>query len=60
MRKRVWSILLAVCMVLALLPATALAANVLYSGRCGANASWVTIVRNLIPVINIPLPKTGY
>lgn len=41
MRKRVWSILLAVCMVLALLPATALAANVLYSGRCGANASWV-------------------
>ncbi len=25
-----------------------------------ANASWVTIVRNLIPVINIPLPKTGY
>lgn len=41
MRKRVWSILLAVCMVLVLLPATALAANVLYSGRCGANASWV-------------------
>jgi len=25
-----------------------------------ANASWSTIVRNLIPVINIPLPKTGY
>jgi hypothetical protein len=33
----------------------------LYAGTWeSANASWVTIVRNLIPVINIPLPKTGY
>ena len=41
MKKRIWGILLAVCMVLALLPARAQAANVLVSGSCGANASWV-------------------
>ena len=25
-----------------------------------ANASWITIVRNLTPVKRVPLPKTGY
>lgn len=41
MKKRVWSILLTLCMVFALLPAAASAANVLYSGTCGEHATYV-------------------
>ena len=41
MKKRILSILLTLCMIFALLPATAAAANVLISGKCGANATWV-------------------
>lgn len=39
MKKRILSTLLALCMALALLPGTALAATVA-SGKCGANATW--------------------
>lgn len=40
MKKRILSSLLALCMVLALLPGTTLAASVIYSGTCGDDISW--------------------
>ena len=41
MKRRIWSTLLAVCFLFALLPAGASAANVVASGTCGENAAWV-------------------
>lgn len=40
MKKRILSTLLALCMVLALLPKTAWAVDVVKSGVCGKNATW--------------------
>ena len=40
MNKKILSLLLTLCMVFALLPATASAANVAASGTCGENAKW--------------------
>ncbi len=40
MRKRLWSILLALCMMLSLLPVGAMAAKVVDSGKCGDNLTW--------------------
>ncbi len=40
MKKRVWSFALLLCMVLTLLPGTALAADVVASGTCGESVTW--------------------
>ena len=40
MRKRLLSFVLAVLMITSLLPATALAANIVDSGTCGAEVTW--------------------
>lgn len=40
MKKRVWSVALLLCMVLTLLPGTALAADVVASGTCGETVTW--------------------
>ena len=42
MKKRIFSFVLAVLMIASLLPATALAANIVDSGTCGANGSNLT------------------
>lgn len=41
MKRRIWCILLTLCLVTTLLPTAARAANVLYAGTCGENATWV-------------------
>ena len=40
MKKRIFSVLLALCLFAALLPSTALAATVIDSGTCGTNVYW--------------------
>ena len=40
MKRKIFSIILAACMVLSLLPGTAGAAEVVDSGNCGDNLTW--------------------
>ena len=64
MKKRIWCILLSLCMVLSLLPVTAGAANVLYSGTCGESATWVITDDGVMTIsgtgtVTSPLPQEG-
>ena len=40
MKKRIFSLLLVLCMVFAMLPVTAFAASTVHSGTCGVNLTW--------------------
>lgn len=50
MKKRVWSFALLLCMVLTLLPGTALAADVVASGTCGESVTWTLDSNDVLTV----------
>ena len=59
MKKRIFSFVLAVLMIASLLPATALAANIVDSGTCGANGSNLTWTLDSIVALSDAMRSRG-